>query len=67
MSPTLKNASPMGRKVIIFSDLMKASLGSNNKSINNYLNTIEIGTKLYESIKSGNIKYEDLDEEYQKN
>ena len=66
MSPTLKNASPMGRKVIIFSDLIKASLGSNNKSINNYLNTIEIGTKLYESIKSGNIKYEDLDEEYQK-
>lgn len=66
MSLTLKNASPMGRKVIIFSDLIKASLGSNNKSVNNYLNTIEIGTKLYESIKSGNIKYEDLDEEYQK-
>jgi len=62
MSPVLQNSSMMGRKTIIFSDLLKASFGSNNKSINSYLKNIEIGSKLYKDVKSGQIQLNMLDE-----
>lgn len=62
ISPVLKKSSTMAKKVIVFSDLIKTFFGSNNQSINNYLKNIEIGSKLYEKIKSGQIQYEFLDE-----
>lgn len=66
VSPMLKNASTMSKKVIVFSDLIKASFGSNNRSVNAYLRNIEKGSELYEHIKTGQIQYDQLDEREQK-
>lgn len=62
VSPVLKKSSTMGKKIVVFSDLIKSSFGSNNRSVNAYLKNIEVGSKLYESIKTGQIKYDSLDE-----
>lgn len=62
ISPILKSSSLLGDKAIIFSDLIKASFGSNNKSVNNYLKNIEYGSNLYEGLKSGQIPINTLDE-----
>ncbi len=62
ISPVLKKASTVSKKIIVFSDLLKASFGSNNRSVNAYLKNIEIGSNLYERIKSGEVIYEMLDE-----
>ena len=62
VSPVLKKSSTMGKKIVVFSDLIKSSFGSNNQSVNAYLKNIEVGSKLYESIKLGQIQYDSLDE-----
>lgn len=62
ISPLLKNSSTFWKKNIVFSDLIKASFGSNNRSLNSYLKNIEIGSKLYEGIKNGDIQYDALSE-----
>lgn len=66
VSPVLQKSSSIQKKVIIFSDLMKASFGSNNRSVRSFLENIEAGNNLYESIKKGEIRYETLDEAQQK-
>ena len=60
ISPILKKPSTMGRKITVFSDLIKASFGSNNRSVNAYLRNIEIGSNLYESIRLGQIQFDSL-------
>ena len=60
ISPVLKNSSNNARKIIVFSDLIKASFGSNNKSVRDYLKNIEIANLLYEQIKRGQIEYDKL-------
>ena len=65
ISPVLKKASTKSKKIIVFSDLIKTSFGSNNRSINTYLKNIENGYKLYESIKKGQVQYDALNEEKQ--
>lgn len=62
ISPVLKKASTTSKKIIVFSDLIKASFGSNNRSVNSYLKNIELGFKLYESIKTGQIQFDELSE-----
>ena len=62
VSPVLKKSSIMDKRIIVFSDLIKSFLGSNNKSINNYLKNIEVGSELYESIKSGKLLYDSLND-----
>ena len=62
VSPVLKKSSTMSKKVIVFSDLIKSSFGSNNRSVNAYLKNIEFGSNLYESIKSGQIQFDSLGE-----
>ena len=62
VSPVLKKSSTMSKKIIVFSDLIKTSFGSNNRSINSYLKNIEIGSQLYESIKNGHVQYDALNE-----
>ena len=62
ISPILKKSSTNNKKIIVFSDLIKCSFGSNNKSVNEYLKNIELGSKLYERIRSGQIQFESLDE-----
>ena len=63
ISPVLKSSSLQARKIIVFSDLIKASFGSNNKDVNEYLKNIDVASNLYENIKSGNIQYDSLDKE----
>ena len=60
VSPVLKKSSTMSKKVTVFSDLIKSSFGSNNKSVNAYLKNIEFGSSLYESLKSGQIQFDSL-------
>lgn len=60
ISPVLTKASNTARKATVFSDLIRASFGSNNRSVNKYLSNIEIGNNLYEQIVSGEIKITDL-------
>jgi len=60
VSPVLKKSSTMSKKVTVFSDLIKSSFGSNNRSVNAYLKNIEFGSSLYESIKSGQIQFDSL-------
>ena len=62
ISPVLKKSSTISKKVIVFSDLIKSSFGSNNRSVNVYLKNIEFGSSLYESIKSGQIQFDSLGE-----
>lgn len=63
VSPVLKRSSTTSKKVIVFSDLIKSSFGSNNRSVNAYLKNIEFGSNLYESIKSGQIQFDSLGED----
>ena len=62
ISPVLKKSSNISRKVIVFSDLIKSSFGSNNRAVNEYLKNIELGSNLYESIKNGHVQFDSLDE-----
>lgn len=62
VSPVLKKSSTMSKKVTVFSDLIKSSFGSNNRSVNAYLKNIEFGSNLYESIKSDQIQFDSLGE-----
>ena len=62
ISPVLKKSSTTGKKVIVLSDLIKSSFGSNNRSVNSYLKNIEFGSNLYERIKSGQILFNSLGE-----
>ena len=62
ISPVLKESSTMRKKVIVFSDLIKSSFGSNNRSVSAYLKNIEFGSNLYESIRSGQIQFDSLGE-----
>ena len=63
ISPVLKSSSLQARKIIVFSDLIKASFGSNNKDVNGYLKNIDVASNLYENIRTGKIQYDSLDKE----
>lgn len=62
ISPVLKKSSTTSKKIIVFSDLIKSSFGSNNRSVNDYLKNIEFGSNLYESMKSGQVQFDLLSE-----
>ena len=62
ISPVLQKSSTTSKKIIVFSDLIKSAFGSNNRSVNAYLKNIEIGSRLFESIKTGQIQFDLLDE-----
>lgn len=61
MSPVLKQSkNNLTKDLIIFSDLLKCAIGSNNRSIKNYINDIELGDKIYQAIVDKKINYQDL-------
>lgn len=60
VSPVLKKSSTRNKKIIVFSDLIKCSFESNNRSVNAYLKNIEFGSNLYDNIKSGQIQFDSL-------
>lgn len=62
ISPILKEKSIRGKYVTIFSDLVKAAFGSNNRSIKRYLENIEKGYAIYLNIISEQMTYDSLSE-----
>ena len=62
-SSILKSVSDKSKKLIIFSDLIKAAFGSNNRSVNEYLKNLEFGSKMYEKIKNKEFDFNSLTEE----
>jgi len=66
ISPILKHKSTMGRQFTIFSNLIRTTLASNNRSVNDYLDNIEAGSNLYKEIVSGKKSYDSLSEEDKK-
>lgn len=66
VSPVLANAkSVMYKKAIIFADLIRVNIGSNNKSFNEYLNRIERGSQLVEKVIEEDKMLETNTKEYQ--
>lgn len=59
ISPILKAKSVKGREAVIFSDLLKAALGSNNRSVREYLNNIYKGNIIFKAI---NMNLRNIDE-----
>ena len=43
ISPTLQKAGNTKRKYIVFNDLIKTAFGSNNRSINKYIEELDKG------------------------
>lgn len=61
ISPTLKGKGNQGREIIIFSDLLKAALGSNNNSLRKYIADIEKGYEAFNMLASGACSYDEID------
>ena len=59
-SPVLKSQNNKERKKTILTDLIKSSLGSNNESLKEYINTINDADKVYETAKLHGIDYKKL-------
>ena len=60
-SPVLvKTTNNRSKDIIIFSDLLRCALGSNNRSIKKYLESIEIGENLFNQINEHTIDYSSL-------
>ena len=53
ISPTLKNISNEERDRIIFNDLLRIELGSNNKNLQQYLVSVFYSNMLYEFLRDG--------------
>ena len=62
-SKTLSSKSKEYRKIIIFSDILKASIRSNDKNLVDYINSIKTGTVVLKMLVSGEINIDDLDKE----
>ena len=52
-SPNLLSKSYMGCQTILFSDLLKCVLASNNRSMKKYIHNIEEGQKILEQVMNG--------------
>ena len=69
LSPTLFSFFETGNltdaQKVIFSDLLLSALGSNNRSLIEYINDIELGNEIFENLQSGNIKIEKLSDKQQ--
>ncbi len=69
LSPTLlsffETGNLTGAQKVIFSDLLLSALGSNNRSLIEYINDIELGNEIFENLQSGNIKIEELSDKQQ--
>jgi hypothetical protein len=60
LSPVLKSKKARGREVTIFADLLRATLGSNNRSMKAYIDSIEKGNELLVRINNEGLKVADL-------
>ena len=60
ISPILQESGNLRRKSTVFNDLIKAVFGSNNKSVNGYLENIEFGQKIFEKINNNTFDADSL-------
>lgn len=58
--PSLRAKKNRGREITIFSDLIKNSLGTNNREMISYINNLELGNKLYLDLKNNKVSYNNL-------
>ena len=58
--PSLKSSNIQERKHIIVSDLLRATIESNNLEIKQYLKDIESGNELYLKLKNNEIKFNEM-------
>ncbi len=63
ISPVLQKKGNRSRAMIVFSDLLRATMGSNNRSMLNYLKSIKDGNRLYKQLKNGEIELTDKEKE----
>ncbi len=63
ISPTLKKVSKNRRYNILFSDLFRITLGSNNISMRQYLENLYYGNRLYNAIANEKISLDSLKDE----
>lgn len=61
--PSLKNMTISERKSMIFSSMLMCAVESNNKNLKEYMDTIEMGDQLFNKIRTGDMKTEELKEE----
>lgn len=66
ISPVLKSKTEREKNIIIFRDLLKAALGSNNRSLIEYINILERGNDLYKLIITKKIAFNELDNDNKK-
>ncbi len=60
ISPVLKKCSNRGKRAILFADLLKASMGSNNRSLKNYVYNIKQGDNLLKKVSNKEVEYDEL-------
>ena len=65
ISPTLQVGNDFKKDTIIFSDLIRITLGSNNMDLNEYINSLVEGNKIYRLIKTNQKNIKDLSNEEQ--
>ena len=66
VSPVLQSKSNNAREIIIFSDLIKSFIGSNNRNFKRYLENLEQGNKLFLEMCENKTSYDSLDDEAKK-
>ena len=64
--PSFTSLSQNGIQTVIFADLLKAALGSNNRSLKDFISNIENGEQLFNKILSKEISYDALSVEDKK-
>ena len=57
--PSLSQATPRERNHLIFSDLLRIAIESNNRNLRDYLYIIEKGDELFNLFKKGKLKIDD--------
>ncbi len=60
LSPIIQNSKTRSKNIIIFSDLLKSAFGSNNRNLRDYINNLESGSNLFESISNGTRQFAEL-------
>ena len=64
-SPNLNaRNNPLYKKIILFADLMKITIGSNNRSLKEYVKHIEVGNNIAKELITNDIDIESLDDNY---
>lgn len=63
VSPVLLSKQNRSRDAMIFGDLLKCTLGSNNRNLLAYVENVMAGSSLYERVAAGEVSLDELSEE----